>query len=180
MPCLTDAAPVGQTPTSFGGTQRYSPNGPNHNNTTITTIDGNVDQPELVRVFVVEDSPVIRASLTQRIVDDLRFTVVGYADTAKGAIEALMKELPDLLILDLHLKQGTGYDILAYLRKAGAPPELKTIVLTNYASPMHRRRALELGAGDFFDKSMQFDDMLDALRLWADGKGQKRPSANGQ
>jgi len=126
-------------------------------------------------VFVVEDSPVIRASLTQRIEDDARFAVVGYAETAQGTIDALVKKLPDVLIVDLHLKQGTGYDVLAYLRKAGAPADLNTIVLTNYASPMHRRRALELGATDFFDKSMQFDTMLDALRIWADEKGYKNP-----
>jgi DNA-binding NarL/FixJ family response regulator len=137
-----------------------------------------MDRPALIRVFIVEDSPVIRASLSQRIEDDPRFTVVGYADTAKDAIDALVKGLPDLLIVDLQLKQGTGYDILAHLRKAGAPTELKTIVLTNYASPVHRRRALELGAGDFFDKSMQFDDMLDTLRIWADEENPGGPGAS--
>jgi len=127
---------------------------------------------------VVEDSLAIRASLAQRIEDDPRFTVVGYADTAKGTIDALERNLPNVLIVDLQLNQGTGYDILAYLRNAHAPAELKTFVLTNFTSPAHRRRALELGASGFFDKSMQFDDMLDTLRIWADEKTPQSPDVS--
>ena len=134
-----------------------------------------MSQPGSIRVYVVEDSPVIRAVLTQRIEDDQRFKVIGYADTATGAIGELQQNLPDILIVDLSLKQGTGYDILAYLRTSDAPPALKTFVLTNFASPAHRRRAMELGAGSFYDKSMQFDDMLDALRTLADEKDQPTP-----
>lgn len=128
-----------------------------------------MDQTGAIRVFVVEDSPVIRTALTQRIQDDPRFSVVGYADSARDAIGELDKSVPDIVIVDLHLKQGTGYDILAYLRTLSGPKPT-SIVLTNYASPAHRRRAMELGADDFFDKSMQFDEMLDALRVWADSK----------
>lgn len=128
-----------------------------------------------IRVYVVEDSPIILAALSQRIEDDPRFAVVGHADSAKDAICALEQNVPDVLIVDLHLKQGTGYEILLYLRNAGAPTALQTVVLTNYASSAHRRRAMELGADSFYDKSMQFDDMLDALRVWADKKGVALP-----
>jgi DNA-binding NarL/FixJ family response regulator len=121
-----------------------------------------------IKVFLVEDSTIIRAALTQRIQDDPRFKVVGYADTAKDAIFMLGENVPDMVIVDLHLKQGSGYDILSYLHSTDELAKLKTIVLTNYASPAHRRRAMELGASNFFDKSMQFDDMLDTLRDWAD------------
>jgi len=129
-----------------------------------------MNQAGSIRVFVVEDSSIIRTALTQRIQDDPRFTVVGYADTAKEAIGELDKNAPDMVIVDLHLKQGTGYDILAHLRGSGAATKFKSVVLTNFASPAHRRRALELGASSFFDKSMQFDEMLDTLRVWADEK----------
>jgi DNA-binding NarL/FixJ family response regulator len=138
-----------------------------------TTVYG----PPLIKVFVVEDSPVIRIALAQRLEDDPRFTVVGYAATADEAIAVLTLGLPDVVIVDLHLKQGTGYDVLTYLLSARAPADLKAIVLTNYASPAHRRRALELGASDFFDKSMQFEDMLDGLRVWADKKSPSPPAA---
>lgn len=127
----------------------------------------------MITVFVVEDSSAIRAVLTQRIEDDARFSVVGFAETAKDAIAALQQHMPEILVLDLHLAQGTGYDVLAHLRKSRALPGFQAIVFTNYASSAHRRRALELGASSFFDKSMQFDDMLDTLRLWADEKDRK-------
>jgi DNA-binding NarL/FixJ family response regulator len=136
-----------------------------------------VHDPPLIKVFVVEDSPVIRVALSQRLEDDRRFTVVGYAATADEAIAGLEKGLPDVVIIDLHLKQGTGYDVLTYLLRIRAPTDLKAIVMTNYASGAHRRRALELGASDFFDKSMQFEEMLDGLRTWADKKGSAPPAA---
>lgn len=135
-----------------------------------------MDHSGLITVFLVEDSPEIRAVLTQRLEDDARFTVVGYAETAKNAIVALQQNMPDILVLDLHLAQGSGYDVLAHLRKSQVPAGFQSIVFTNYATPAHSKRALELGASSFFDKSMQFDDMLDALRLWADEKDRKKPA----
>jgi DNA-binding NarL/FixJ family response regulator len=134
-----------------------------------------MDRLGFITVFVVEDSPAIRAVLTQRLEDDARFTVLGHAATAKDAIAALQQHMPEILVLDLHLAQGTGYDVLAHLRRSEVPAGFQAIVFTNYASPAHRQRALELGASSFFDKSMQFDDMLDALRLWADEKERKNP-----
>jgi DNA-binding NarL/FixJ family response regulator len=128
-----------------------------------------------MKVYLVEDSAAIREALIQRIEEDPRFSVTGYAETAAHAISKLGKCLPDVLILDLHLKQGTGYDILAYLHRPEAPADLKTFVLTNYATPAHRRQAMALGASDFFDKSMQFDELLDSLRNFADERNPKTP-----
>ena len=76
--------------------------------------------------------------------------------------------MPDVLVLDLHLKQGTGYEILLHLSRIAKRPIGKIIVLTNYASATHRRRAMALGADSFFDKSMQFEEMLDELNTWGD------------
>lgn len=127
--------------------------------------------PPTIKVFLVEDSPLIRVALTQRLEEDPRFAVVGYAETAHAAIAALAKGLPDVMVTDLNLKQGTGYDVLDYLLRAPPLSEVKTIVFSNYASAAHRSRARQLGAGDFFDKSMEFDEMIDELRSWADKKG---------
>lgn len=127
-------------------------------------------------IFLVEDSPAIREALMQRLEDDSRFTVTGYAETAKDAIAALKQRLPDIVVIDLHLKQGTGYDILMYLRTIHLPVQLQAIVLTNYASPAHRRRAIELGATGFFDKSMELEEMLEGLGAWANKKDLKNPA----
>lgn len=124
--------------------------------------------PIEVTVFLVEDSPAIREALIQRIEEDARFRVIGTAETAEHAIEALGKRLPQIIIVDLHLKQGTGYDVLLYRSHVDAARTSKAVVLTNYGSASHRRHALALGADGFFDKSMQFEEMLDTLLEWAD------------
>jgi DNA-binding NarL/FixJ family response regulator len=129
-----------------------------------------VQTPELVEVtvFLVEDSPAIREALIQRIEEDGRFRVIGCAETAADAIAQLDRRLPKVIIVDLHLKQGTGYDVLAHRAKSDKEKVTKAVVLTNFGSASHRRHAMELGADGFFDKSMQFEEMLDALRDWAD------------
>ena len=140
-------------------------------NTAVPTMLRYTNNARPIAVFVAEDSAIIRDVLTQRLEDDARFAVVGYAETAQDTIAALEQQGQlDILLLDLQLKQGTGYDVLAYLRSARAPGELQTVVLTNYASPAYRQRAMTLGASGFFDKSMEFDNMLHALRVWADEK----------
>ncbi len=121
-----------------------------------------------VTVFLVEDSPAIREALIQRIEEDVRFHVVGAAETALDAIAQIDKRLPRILIVDLHLKQGTGYDVLAHRAKIDMDKATKVVVLTNYGSASHRKHAMALGADGFFDKSMQFEEMLETLQDWAD------------
>jgi len=80
---------------------------------------------------------------------------LGVVDSEQRAIEAITKHTPDLVVLDLHLKQGTGFGVLSWLSKSSKPPVV--IVLTNYALPQYRERATALGAKFFLDKSNEFD-----------------------
>ena len=80
---------------------------------------------------------------------------LGVVETEKDAVDVIGKQLPDLIILDLHLKQGTGFGVLISLAKMKNPPI--SIVLTNYDLPQYRDRATSLGAKYFLDKSNEFD-----------------------
>ena len=73
------------------------------------------------RVYLVEDSLAIRTVLTQRILDDSRFVVIGNADTARDAIDALTRDAPDIVVVDLQLKAGDR------LRHSGAPAQVGTV-----------------------------------------------------
>ena len=100
-----------------------------------------------VRVFIVEDSPVIRERLTESLASPGRIEVVGYAESEAKAVAALRAGDWDAVILDLQLKEGNGLRVLKALRSAREGKLV--IVLTNYAFPQYRARSEQLGADTF-------------------------------
>ena len=114
-----------------------------------------------VRVFIVEDSPVIRDRLTESVSSPGRIDVVGYADSEARALDALRAGDWDAVILDLQLKEGNGLRVLKALRTSREGKLV--IVLTNYAFPQYRARSEQLGADYFFDKSREYHRVREVL-----------------
>jgi two-component system OmpR family response regulator len=118
-----------------------------------------------LRVFLVEDSAVIRERLTETISSLERVEVVGYAETERDAIDALLQgdDACDAVVLDLQLKQGHGFNVLKTLRSASHRPRITVLVLSNYATPLYRARSMEIGADYFFDKAREYDQLCEVL-----------------
>lgn len=108
-----------------------------------------------MKVFLVEDSVLLRERLIQSISGIEGITIIGHADTAESAIQLIEQMRPDAIILDIRLRQGTGLQVLQATKIAGRPPHI--IVLTNFPYPQYRKKYLESGADFFFDKSNEFD-----------------------
>jgi DNA-binding NarL/FixJ family response regulator len=117
-----------------------------------------------VRVFIVEDSPLIR----KRIMDNLRaiggFIVVGFAESEDDAVAAITETEPDVIVTDIRLKEGNGIEVVRQVRQASLGSAPKIYVLSNYASPEYRHECELVGADAFFDKSGEYDRFLDALQ----------------
>ena len=117
-----------------------------------------------VRVFIVEDSPLIR----KRIMDNLRaiggFIVVGFAESEDDAVAAITETEPDVIVTDIRLKEGNGIEVVRQVRQASLGSSPKIYVLSNYASPEYRHECELVGADAFFDKSGEYDRFLDALQ----------------
>ena len=126
--------------------------------------------PTQLRVVIVEDSPIIRARLTESLTEIQNLTIVGQAETEAEAVSILRDGGWDAVILDLQLKAGTGLGVLKRLREVGRPAHAKVIVFTNYAFPQYRDRSLSFGADYFFDKSREFDRVRDVLTDLASGE----------
>jgi DNA-binding NarL/FixJ family response regulator len=113
-----------------------------------------------LKTFIVEDSPVIRDNLIATLEELVPVKVVGTAEDEASAIAWLAQADHefDLVIIDIFLKRGSG---LGVLRSAGGQRNgAKLIVLSNYAAPDMRRKCLELGADEVFDKSDEIDAMI--------------------
>jgi DNA-binding NarL/FixJ family response regulator len=126
----------------------------------------------VLKTYIVEDSQVIRDNLIATLEELVPVEVVGTAEDESTALQWL--SLPehefDLLIVDIFLKRGSGVGVLRGLNRA--PRRHSVVVLSNYATPDMRRKCLELGADEVFDKSNEIDALIaHCARLAADGAG---------
>jgi len=119
-----------------------------------------LQSPDL-RIYLVEDSPVVLERLQAMVGTIEGARSVGHASRATEAIEGILAEHPDLVVLDLKLAEGSGFDVLRALREAA--PEVDVYMLTNFASEPYRRLAERLGARDFFDKTTEFERVRDTI-----------------
>ncbi len=111
-------------------------------------------------VFFVDESPQSRSRLT-RLLRTVGVQAVGHAESARAALAALLEKKPDVVLLDLKLDEGSGFDVLRELRSRA--PGIDVYMLSNYASEPYRRYALRLGAADFFDKTTELERLCAVL-----------------
>jgi DNA-binding NarL/FixJ family response regulator len=116
--------------------------------------------PEL-RVFLVEDSELIRGRIRAGLADIPGLRTVGYADTAADAVREVLALRPDVVLLDLNLREGNGMEVLRSLREGA--PEIDIYFCSNYVAAPWQSMALRLGARDVFDKSTEFGRVKDVL-----------------
>lgn len=115
-----------------------------------------------MRVYVVEDSLIVRERLLEMLAEIEEVDVVGTADNAADAVKGILHLMPDAAILDIKLRNGSGIAVLEQIHRQA--PAVATIMLTNYASAEHRQRCLNAGADYFFDKTEEFERVKGALK----------------
>jgi DNA-binding NarL/FixJ family response regulator len=124
-------------------------------------VRGAMIMTQSLRVLLVEDSKVLTERLTEalRQIEDIE--LVGTADSEAGALAAFKSRPVDVIILDLHLKQGTGFGVMRALASAQKKPRI--IVLTNYDLPEYKNAAIALGASHFLDKARDYGRLPEVL-----------------
>jgi DNA-binding NarL/FixJ family response regulator len=115
----------------------------------------------MVRVFLVEDSPLVRERLVAMLASVAGATILGCAAGADEAVRSILSARPDAVVLDLRLAQGSGFDVLRAVHEQA--PEIDFYVLSNLSGDPYRRRAEQFGARGFFDKTGEFERVRDTL-----------------
>ena len=131
----------------------------------------------MLKAFIVEDSPVIRENLVATLEEMVPLKVLGYADGEHAALAWLddPAHACDLVIVDLFLRQGSGLHVLEHLGRSGHDAD--RVVLTNYATADVRRRCIGLGASRVFDKSGEIDALIEHCLMLADRRHPTAPTA---
>jgi DNA-binding NarL/FixJ family response regulator len=115
----------------------------------------------LMKILLVEDSRILRERLRNMIAVIPNADLVAEADNEGDALLHLEKHRPDVAVLDIRLKTGSGLTVLEHIK--AVYPETIIIVLTNYGQVEYRSKCIGLGAHYFFDKTRDieaFDKLL--------------------
>ena len=114
-----------------------------------------------MQVFLVEDSTMVRQRLEAMLAQVPGTEIVGRAAGARAAIRDILQTRPDLVLLDVQLAEGSGFDVLRALHAQA--PELDVVMLSNYSSDPYRQIAERFGARAFFDKTKDFERVRDVV-----------------
>jgi DNA-binding NarL/FixJ family response regulator len=109
-----------------------------------------------ISVLLVEDSRVLAERLRETLLSVPGVQLTASVDCEADAIAALHGQPVDVVVLDLHLRQGTGFGVLRSIPVDQAK-KVVVIVLTNYDLAEYRRAAAALGATHFLDKLRDLD-----------------------
>jgi DNA-binding NarL/FixJ family response regulator len=118
-----------------------------------------------MKIFIVDDSKLVVERVRGILSSIERLEFVGQATNAKDAVEAILKQKPDVVILDIRLIGENGINVLERIKKEHSPPVV--IMLTNYPYPQYRKKCRELGAEYFFDKVTEIESFVKVLRKLA-------------
>src|SRR5580692_7057268 len=107
-------------------------------------------------VLLVEDSRVLAERLRETLLSVPGVQLAGTVDSEADAVALLQRQPVDVVLLDLHLRQGTGFGVLRAIPNDQVRKTV-VIVLTNYDLAEYRRAAAALGARHFLDKLRDFE-----------------------
>jgi len=130
---------------------------------------------KMIRVLIVEDHQIVADGLTALLNDQKDMSVVGNVASVAESAPAAAELMPDVVLLDFRLNDGTGADAAAAIRRVA--PQAKHIFLTREDSDVARFAALESGASGFIHKSKAASEVVDAIRTVATGGTLITPSS---
>jgi DNA-binding NarL/FixJ family response regulator len=118
----------------------------------------------ITNICIVDDSDTFSKWLESDLSVFDELNVSGKVSTVENAKEFLKSNNPDIIILDLRLTDGSGFDILDHLQSKTEKPIV--YVLSSYNLTSIREKCIELGADGFYDKSSDYFSLIERIRTF--------------
>jgi DNA-binding NarL/FixJ family response regulator len=122
----------------------------------------------VIRVFIVDDHPVVRFGLRTMLESEKNIVVTGTAGSAREALVELGRVQTDVVLMDLRMPEMEGADAIAELRRV--QPDLRILVLTNYEADEDILRALQAGATGYILKNTPQEEIVQAVEMVYENK----------
>ncbi len=119
-------------------------------------------------VVIVDDHPLFRKGLTQLLATIEGFTLVGEAADGREGLALILRARPDLLLLDLNMRDMSGLEVLRAIKQADLDTRVVMVTVSDDADDLVA--ALRAGADGYLLKDMEPEQMVDALRAAAAGR----------
>jgi DNA-binding NarL/FixJ family response regulator len=129
----------------------------------------------VIRVAVVDDEPMVRAHLRTILGASGTIEVVDEASDGAAGVEAVVRSRPDVVLMDLRMPGTDGITATEQISKLASPPAV--VVLTTFDADQYVLRALRAGASGFLVKSTPPEDLIDLVRVAAEGHTVLSPAA---
>jgi len=119
------------------------------------------EQVAAIKVFIVDDHPVVRLGLKTMFDSEESISVIGMAGSGREAIREVQRLRPDVVLMDLRMPEMEGTEAIAELRRV--QPDVRILVLTNYESDDYISRAIQAGALGYLLKSTPQEEIVKAV-----------------
>jgi two-component system nitrate/nitrite response regulator NarL len=126
-----------------------------------------------VRLLVVDDHPLFRRGLVALLEQDDRFVVLHEAADAGEALRCVVRDPPDLILLDNHLPGVRGVDAIAGFKEVA--PDVKILMLTVSENEQDLSAALKAGADGYLLKTINSEDLSESILKVLEGKSVVSP-----
>ncbi len=117
---------------------------------------------KLHKILIVDDHPIFCLGMAELINKEPDLIVCGSESTAADAWAAIKKHNPDLVIVDISLKESNGIDLVEEIKQED--PDLPVLVLSMYDESLYAERALMSGARGYIMKEKAIGQVVQALR----------------
>lgn len=119
-------------------------------------------------ILIIDDHPLFRKGLMQLIQTAEEFTIVGEASGGREGIALAHSLQPDMILLDLNMKDMSGIDVLKELKASETDSRIIMLTVSDNAEDL--AAAIRAGADGYLLKDMEPEDLLANIRDSAQGK----------
>lgn len=121
----------------------------------------------MIRVLIADDHTIVREGLKQIVADTNDIIVVGEASTGREALDKVLGNDYNLVLLDISMPDGSGLDTLKELKNQ--KPDIQVLILSIHPEEQYAIRALKAGASGYLTKESASDELIAAIRKVAAG-----------
>ncbi len=127
-----------------------------------------MNEPAKIRVFTVDDHPLLREGIAAIIDNEPDMLIIGQASNGREAIQQFREQRPHVTLMDLRLPDISGIDAMIAIRNEFS--EARIVMLTTFEGDVEIQRALAAGARGYILKNMPPRDLVDVVRQVHAGK----------
>ena len=126
------------------------------------------EPPEKIKVFIVDDHPIVREGLKERIGREPNMEVCGEAADGHTALKMIGTQRPDVAVIDIGLKKSDGIDLTQRLKARG--DAVRMLIWSMYSESHYAERALRAGALGFITKDQPTEQVIRGIEQVYQGK----------